>query len=231
MPKKILYLYILVSSIHLLGQIIDNQSITSITKPLLMPVLALYFIYSVGLKTKSNILIFIGLLFSQVGDTLLMYVSNHPNFFLAGLGAFLITQTLYATAFYLYENENKGFIVQKPYWTLPFLAYLGTLLFLLLPNIPSQFAPAIVIYACIITTMSIAACNLATKMKNEHWKILFGGVLLFLISDSLIAVNKFLMPLPYEGLLIMSTYIVGQFMIVEGIGRAKEWLEKVNASV
>jgi uncharacterized membrane protein YhhN len=224
MSKKILYGYILVSSVHLLGHFIDNQPIISITKPLLMPILALYFIYSVGLKNKSNILLFIGLLFSQIGDTLLMYVSNHANFFLAGLGAFLITQTLYTTSFYCYENENKGFIKQKPYWILPFLAYLGTLLFLLLPNIPSHFAPAIIIYACVISTMSIAACNLATKMKNEHWKTLFCGVLLFLISDSLIAINKFLMPLPYEGLLIMTTYIVGQFMIVEGIGREKEYL-------
>ena len=230
MSKKILYAFILVSFAHLLGQIIDNQQIISITKPILMPILALYFIYSVGLKTISNILLFIGLLFSQVGDILLMYVSYDTVFFLAGLGAFLVTQTLYTASFYHYENENRGFILQKPYWVLLFLAYLGTLLFILLPNIPSQFAPAIVIYACVITIMSVAACNLKTKMENTNWKILFCGVLLFLASDSLIAVNKFLMPLPYEGFSVMLTYILGQFLIVEGVRREKEWNDSIVVS-
>lgn len=230
MSKKILYTYILISTIHLLSHLIDNQIVVSFSKPLLMPILALYFIYSVGLKTISNILLFIGLLFSQLGDTLLMYISNDAIFFLAGLGAFLVTQTLYTISFYKYENENKGFIAQKPYWILPFLVYLGVLLYLLLPNIPSNFTAPIVIYALVISTMSVAACNLATKMETTNWKILFSGVLLFLISDSLIAVNKFLMPLPYEGFSVMFTYILGQFLIVEGVRNEKKWNDSIVVS-
>ena len=221
MSKKIFYAYTILGIIHLIAELIDNQTITSLTKPLLMLTLAIYFIYSVELKTKSNMLIFVGLLFSQVGDTLLMYVPSNANFFLAGLGAFLITQILYTISFYLYENENQGFIKKNLYLILPFLAYLGGLLYFLIPNIPSAFEPPIVVYACVITVMSIAACNLFTKMKYTNWKILFYGVLLFVISDSLIAVNKFLMHLSYSGLLIMPTYILGQFMIVEGVRKEK----------
>ena len=221
MSKNALYTYTILAILHLIGELIENQMLTNMTKPLLMVALAIYFIYSVGLKTKSNMLIFVGLLFSQVGDTLLMYVSSNANFFLAGLGAFLITQILYTTAFYLYENENQGFIKQKPYFALLFLVYLVGLLYFLIRNIPSAFEPPIVVYACVITVMSIAACNLFTKMKYANWKILFYGVLLFLVSDSLIATNKFLMPLPYSGFLVMSTYILGQFMIVEGMRKEK----------
>ena len=224
MSKKIFYAYTALGIVHLIGELIANQVITSLTKPLSMVLLAIYFIYSVGLKTKSNMLIFVGLLFSQVGDTLLMYVSVNPNFFLAGLGAFLVTQILYTLSFYLYENENQGFIKQKPYFILPFLAYLGGLLYFLIPNIPPVFALPIVVYACVITIMAIAACSLATKMKYANWKILFYGVMLFLISDSLIAVNKFLMSLPFSEFLIMLTYILGQFMIVEGVRKEKEFL-------
>ena len=221
MSKKALYAYTTLAILHLIGELIENQLLTNMIKPLLMVALAIYFIYSVGLKTKSNMLIFVGLLFSQVGDTLLMYVPSNANFFLAGLGAFLITQILYTIAFSLYEDENQGFIKQKPYFSLLFLAYLVGFLYLLIPNISSAFEPPIVVYACVITVMSIAACNLFTKMKYANWKILFYGVLLFVISDSLIAVNKFLMPLPHSGFLIMSTYILGQFMIVEGMRKEK----------
>ena len=120
MSKNVLYTYTILAILYLIGELIENQMLTNMTKPLLMVALAIYFIYSVGLKTKSNMLIFVGLLFSQVGDTLLMYVSSNANFFLAGLGAFLITQILYTIAFYLYENENQGFIKQKPYFSLLF---------------------------------------------------------------------------------------------------------------
>jgi uncharacterized membrane protein YhhN len=39
------------------------------------------------------------------------------------------------------------------------------------------------------------------------------GVLLFVLSDSLIAANKFGQPVPYARVLIMSTYLLGQYFI------------------
>jgi uncharacterized membrane protein YhhN len=46
---------------------------------------------------------------------------------------------------------------------------------------------------------------------------LFFGALLFLLSDSLIAENKFNSPVPNARIIIMVTYIGGQFLIVKGV--------------
>jgi hypothetical protein len=43
-----------------------------------------------------------------------------------------------------------------------------------------------------------------------------------MISDSTIAINKFLQPIPQSGLLIMSTYMAAQWLIVEGLIRHQE---------
>ena len=51
--------------------------------------------------------------------------------------------------------------------------------------------------------------------KNSFWFVLVGATL-FVLSDSLIAVSKFVAPFPMSGILIMATYGIGQYLIVEG---------------
>jgi uncharacterized membrane protein YhhN len=43
------------------------------------------------------------------------------------------------------------------------------------------------------------------------------GALLFMISDSLIAITKFLSGFDLAGLAIMSTYMLAQLLIIEGV--------------
>ncbi len=45
------------------------------------------------------------------------------------------------------------------------------------------------------------------------------GALLFVISDSTLAINKFYKPFEMAGVLIMLTYGLAQLFIVEGAGR------------
>jgi uncharacterized membrane protein YhhN len=47
-----------------------------------------------------------------------------------------------------------------------------------------------------------------------RWVLL--GAMLFIISDSFIAINKFINPFPFESYWIMSTYYAAQFMLVTG---------------
>jgi hypothetical protein len=44
----------------------------------------------------------------------------------------------------------------------------------------------------------------------------FTGALFFMLSDSLLAINKFYRPFPLAGFLIMLSYIVAQYLIVIG---------------
>ncbi len=66
-----------------------------------------------------------------------------------------------------------------------------------------------------ILTMVLSALTLWNS--HSYGKIVFHGALLFMVSDSLIAINKFQFAVPFAGFLIMSTYILAQWFIVDGI--------------
>ena len=52
---------------------------------------------------------------------------------------------------------------------------------------------------------------------DKSFIMVYSGALLFIMSDAMIAINKFMSPIIQAGLLIMATYIVAQFLIVKGI--------------
>ena len=89
-------LYFLVSVLEIIGDTFNQNELVYLTKPLLMPLLILLFYQTWRSQkdTKSKLLIG-ALFFAFIGDVALMLVSINDNFFLVGLGAFLITQLFY----------------------------------------------------------------------------------------------------------------------------------------
>ncbi|QLH30244.1 MAG: hypothetical protein HWD63_13255 [Candidatus Parvibacillus calidus] len=57
-------------------------------------------LYQYRIKKPICTKVFAALIWSWMGDVLLMMVPINANFFLFGLGAFLIAQLAYASAFY-----------------------------------------------------------------------------------------------------------------------------------
>jgi uncharacterized membrane protein YhhN len=57
------------------------------------------------------------------------------------------------------------------------------------------------------------------RTNSKSFTLVFAGAISFMLSDSLLAINKFMQPLPLAGLAIMFTYILAQYLIVEGVVR------------
>jgi uncharacterized membrane protein YhhN len=64
---------------------------------------------------------------------------------------------------------------------------------------------------CAITAMVISA--ILGRFENPWVAV---GAILFLISDSVLAVNKFKTPVPYRDFIVWSTYYTGQYGIAIG---------------
>jgi uncharacterized membrane protein YhhN len=75
----------------------------------------------------------------------------------------------------------------------------------------------VMLYALVLTLMVLNALFRFKRTGAASFAMVFGGAILFMISDSVLAVNKFLEPVSHSGIWIMSTYISAQFLIVEGI--------------
>lgn len=220
--KILLIAFMLVSLLHLLGEWRFSPALQIFTKPFLLPLLAAYFLFAVRFQfSRFNTAIFIGLLFSFLGDVLLLLAADRPNLFIFGLLSFLMTHFCYLFAFLGYPGAKRGYIFQNLWLVLPFLVFLIGYNSFLLPGIPSELHFPVIFYSLAIITMSISVLNLRNLTLPPAFVQLFSGALLFVASDSILAFNKFQdqVQIPFVGFFIMLTYILGQYFIVRGAVR------------
>lgn len=149
-------------------------------------------------------LIVAGLLCSLAGDVFLMLPRER---FIAGLFSFLVAHLCYIAAF---SFERKG---ATPLWTaLPFLLYGGLMLRVLWPHLAKMKVP-VIFYMLVISVMAWEALNgwLASAARGSLLALM--GALLFVASDSVLAVNRFKGRVRHAQLLILGTYFAAQWLI------------------
>ena len=222
MPKRFLshpwlLLYLFLCLLHLVGVHWQIEQIIMFSKPLLMPILAWWFWRQTRpANGRVRTFLLLGLLFSCGGDTLLMLVDHgpkEPSYFLLGLGSFLIAQLCYIVAFASFPRFKEGVVQRHPWLVLLFLGYWYWVLTSLWGGIPAGMRLPVAFYALAIAGMALMALHLSGRVAASIFQGLFLGVALFVLSDTLIAFNKFGDPVPYARLLIMLTYLSAQLLI------------------
>ena len=204
--------------LHLLGIALANPTLVQFSKPLLMPTLAGWLLLAVHRDQRSTFLfraVMGALVFSTLGDVLLMF--SGPLFFLLGLFSFLMAHVFYIGAFVSVAGFKNGFLARNPPWSLPFLTFPVLLLVFLWDGIPAGMRVPVAIYAGVIAVMALSVLNLKGKISGPVFTSLFAGALFFMLSDSLLALNKFGQAFEGAGMAIMVTYILGQFLLVRGV--------------
>ena len=95
------------------------------------------------------------------------------------------------------------------------MIYAATLFIFLYPHIGNLKIP-VAVYALTISVMLITAVYAFNKNNQQSRKLCIAGAILFVVSDSLLSVNKFYYSFPLANVLIMLTYALAQFAIVKG---------------
>ena len=90
---------------------------------------------------------------------------------------------------------------------------------LLLYNDLGAMRIPVILYAVVILSMLGAAINRLGKVNKSSYYLVLAGAILFLISDSAIAINKFTYKFEFSSIVIMLTYVTGQFLIITGFIR------------
>lgn len=178
-------------------------------KALIIPVLMIIFLINFRHNlTKLNALILSGLLFSWAGDVIIDFS------FILGLVSFLLAQIMYLSAFFLTPGKNVIFS-NRFYLLIPVILFGIILIYFLYDDLADMKIP-VIIYAIVILTMLAAAINRLEKVSIFSYYLVLAGAILFVISDSAIAVNKFSWHFKHSGPIIMSTYLAAQYLIVMG---------------
>jgi uncharacterized membrane protein YhhN len=177
-----------------------------------MPLLASGFITGFQKPIQPNTLFIISaLFFSWLGDVFL----QAEGMFLPGLASFLLAHVSYIFYFIKTGLPRKGMIQQHPLYALPVLIYIFSFLYFLFPYLGALSIP-VVIYSMTIGLMLICAMNSRIKVPAAASGLFIAGAILFMISDSVLAVDLFAIKNPFFGLVVMISYTLAQLLIVKG---------------
>ncbi len=152
---------------------------------------------------KNNYWIGMGLLFGSLGDIFL--TNSEELFFILGLASFLVGHIFYI----IYFVKNFKFQYLGIWIMILILCFSGILSGILIPNLPQDLIIPVSIYIIVISFMAIS-----TGFYQYFNYYSFLGAILFLISDTMIAINKFLFPIQFSNIFIMVSYYMAQ----SGIG-------------
>ena len=216
--KKILLIGFAVALItDLIGIYLKNDILVYVAKPLIVITLIFYFL-SATWKFENGLMkiIAMALTFSWLGDVVLMFDSFNKNVFLIGLLAFLFAHLVYIRFFSLVRMEEK--IKLKPGLILLVVVYYSGLIYLLFNDLHDMKIPVLV-YGIVISIMFLLALHMLFIKNKEAGRLMMLGALLFIFSDSILAINKFYEPFEYAGIAIMLTYGIAQLLITLGAVR------------
>jgi uncharacterized membrane protein YhhN len=198
--------YLLVCVIHLVALAAGATAVADFTKPVLMVLLFVAFLFSLPqVRGEVAVLGSLGILLSWIGDVTLS--SPDGIGFLVGLGFFMLAHLAYVTLFLRGLRMRR----LRPL-AVVYAAWLVALIVVLAPHLGSLLVP-VVVYGIVLCTMG------ALALHCNRW-IAVGGAF-FVISDSLLGLHNFLpgFELWQTDLLIMLSYLAAQGLIAFGVLR------------
>jgi len=180
----------------------------ALTKCLLLPLLAAYYVAAAGQPAP---LVLLALAASWLGDCLLE-MKGKPFSFAAGLLAFLAAHILYTAVFLLEARlpDRPGLLILL---LLPYIVYF-LLFYRSMRAHMGRNKQLILLYGIAISVMSLAALLRAWPPAPPIHGLTFLGSVCFIISDSILAVNLFRGRTRYDSFWIMATYACAQLLIV-----------------
>jgi len=215
----ILVIFVIVAIIEVFGEFKENSKIIYVTKPFLMPLLIMYYIFGV-IETSSIVrvdwFIVIALIGGMGGDIFLM-LKDEDKWFLPGMGSFLINQIFYIISFFLSITSYAAFNVWALFLIVPSLLILFFTVPRFIKNTGSMKIPVLVYMAAILLMHISALLRIADlRLQGLPFIMIFIGSLSYVFSDASIATNKWAGEFKNARVIILTTYILAQFYIVLG---------------
>ncbi|MCF6130290.1 lysoplasmalogenase [Flavobacterium sp. AS60] len=213
--QRLLQIFVVFGICYSILLLTGNDTLTWYLKPFLMPFLFYAVVTSEPFDTKKWLLL--ALFFSWIGDCILMFANKGELYFILGLVAFLLTHILFIVLFTQQTMVSISF--KKPLFWVGFVCatiYLISILSLLIPTLGDLKFP-VTGYALTITIMLKTALKGTFDWQGNSKYVVLIGAVFFVISDSILAIDKFHSPVAAASFSIMITYLIAQFSITFGI--------------
>lgn len=186
----------------------EDRSLERVAKPATLVALIVAALVLGAPDAAGGVWLLIALAFGLVGDVCLLGKSDAR--FQAGLAAFLVGHLAYVACF-----AEVG--LPRPTWSWLGLVALAAAFVVTRQVVPATYrhggptlAVPVVIYTLLIASMLVTAWWTGIPLVAA-------GATVFVCSDSVLSVHRFVRPLPRADLVVMITYHLGQGLIVAGV--------------
>ena len=208
--KVTLLVFVLVSILDITGIIFEIPILVFIFKPLILLSLLVLYVISVSKRNKWYVL---ALLFSFLGDVFLI-LKGEELYFILGLISFLLAHILFIKIVFSWLYKSSTY--KKIGASIPFLITFFGLIYLLKDSLNELLIPVIV-YGFTISLFGVISLLNYLNTKTTKALFMFLGALVFIISDSILAINKFYEPAHIFEVIVMITYVLAQYFIYKSI--------------
>ena len=199
------FLFLLFSTLDIAGIVFKIPMLVLVSKTFIIP--ALLFLYSVSVSKLNKWYVF-ALIFSFLGDVFLMF--NGEIYFIIGLVSFLTAHLFFMKI--VLKRIQKSTLSAVLISIIPFGALFLLLIFIIKDSVGTLLFP-VIIYGLVISSFGTLSLIDYRKTNSKIALFMLIGAIVFMLSDSLLAINKFYLPLEIFGVLVMATYIVAQYLI------------------
>ena len=204
-----LFLFVLVATLDIWAVYSQNESLEFYVKPLIVTFLTIHYLSCISRPIFWYVL---GLFFAFIGDVFLMV--ELPMYFTYGLAAFLLAHVFFIKVIVM---ERSVFTLKNTILSdLPFLALFGLLIGLIVANLGAMLLPVVVYGLTISTFGTVALVNYKQQGQPAQLWVLLGAIF-FILSDSMIAINRFYKADDRYDVIIIVTYILALYLICRGV--------------
>ena len=149
---------------------------------------------------------------SLAGDVFLML----EGLFIPGLAAFLLAHLAYIA---LFRQDVPWLPSRQAAWGVA-AAGLGMFAVLWFGGLPPELRAPVAAYVLAIGLMTAQALGRASVQRDGPSVMVAVGAVCFMLSDTLLAINRFVSPLPMSAFWVLGSYYAAQCLMVMGVLRS-----------
>ncbi|MDM0012327.1 lysoplasmalogenase family protein [Variovorax sp. J22P168] len=183
-----------------------------IAKPLALSLLIVFAIVRArreAMPRRFALLLVAGLAASLAGDVLLMW----PHLFVPGLVGFLLAHLAYVALF----AQGVALFPRPRALALTLAIAVLMYAFLWWGGLPAALRIPVGLYVVVIACMAAQALGRAAVIGDAAARRVALGACLFMLSDALLATNRFVQPLPLASLWVLASYYAAQWLIAANV--------------
>lgn len=190
-----------------------------VTKPGLMPLLWLAGRTHRGPRHAASARVEAAQALSWVGDVALL-VRARPAF-LSGVASFAAAHVAYTSAFVALRDPGTSRRDPGPRAVAAAWLAVAPALSVAAARTDRSLAAPVAGYSGVLATMVAASTTLDRRLPHRARRRIVAGTALFMASDALIGVQRFVRDEPWPALesAVMATYTAAQWLIADGVGR------------